>query len=133
MAKGGKDTSYYRWLSEVDAANIEAGTGIQPKGTGTGSGKILEHVQGKTDTGYISMSKGKLDATYDGGFGAVRINPDKVPSVVQHENVIQAVKKDPLALRNATRSNEVLSKRAIHQDAIEVLDNSKIAKIKKCK
>ncbi|MWP50263.1 hypothetical protein GQ592_09265 [Gilliamella sp. Lep-s21] len=133
MAKGGEDTSYYRWLSEADAANIKAGTGIQPRGTGTGSGKILEHVQGKTDTGYISMSKGKLDATYDGGFGAVRINPDKVPSVVQHENVIQAVKKDPLALRNATRANEVLSKGAILQDAIEVLDDSEIAKITKCK
>jgi len=70
----------YRALRQEDLEAFQSGERIMPKGTG---GSILEHIQGRTDTKYISVSQTlEGTATYEGPWGIAEIGQEKGSGVV---------------------------------------------------
>ena len=111
----------FRYLSADDRSRLEAGLGLAPKGEG-GKGRILAHVQGES-TGHISASKTKGAAKrFDSGNGYVIIDVKKATqgdtNFIDHNNVMQSVKSDSRATRDARRAEEVLFRGPIPKEAI---------------
>ena len=117
--KKSKTKDIYRFLNETDAKRLKEGKSIVSKGKG---GTIKEHVQGKRDTKYISASEGDPDYTYDSGYGLIKINDVDDLKMVAHKNVLQGVKGDALATKDATRAKEVLFIDEIPFENIEIIN-----------
>jgi RHS repeat-associated protein len=110
---GRTDTHVFRSLSFDDREALARGEGITPRGT---NGTIADQVKGR-DTRYTSASETIAGASlYDSGNGLVAIGVDQAVAggvgFVDHGNVMQAVQRsgDQLAIRNASRSREVMFK-----------------------
>jgi Pretoxin HINT domain len=114
--------SCFRALNEADAASIEAGERIKPKGEG---GSIIDQIRGGTDTKYISVSK-TLEGTakYTGSAGVVEIDlailKQTGSGIVPHEQVLQQAQRwgGPRDVANVIASQEMLITRGIDPRAI---------------
>ncbi|WP_437611793.1 DUF6531 domain-containing protein [Sorangium sp. So ce834] len=118
------DGTIYRALSADDYDAFLRGERIMPKGTG---GSIGDHVAGKP-TKYISASETPAGTSHYQGGSPVLVEIDVKAlretgsTVVDHNNVLQAVKREGTALdlRNAIKAEEVLIKGGIDPSAIKV-------------
>ncbi len=126
-AVGKKARKIFRELSFDDRLKFDAGERIAPKGDG---GSIADHVAGK-DTKFISASEVESGtARFSSGNGLLEIDVDKLEatgsSIVDHNNVLQAVKRSKNKTRardfkNAKSAKEIIIKGGIDPSAGRII------------
>jgi len=114
----------YRELSVDDLANVKAGRGLIPKGTG---GSIAEHVMG-ADTEHISASLTRAGTRrFASGNGLAAIDVDKAIAggsrYIDHTNVLQAVRRAGThrMVEDAKSAEEVLFRGHVPADAVQLV------------
>ncbi|WP_438018541.1 DUF6531 domain-containing protein [Sorangium sp. So ce315] len=119
------DGKIYRALNADDYDAFLRGERIMPKGSG---GSIADHVAGKP-TKYISASETPAGTSHYQGGSPVLVEIDVKAlretgsTVVDHNNVLQAVRREGTALdlKNAIKAEELLIKGGIDPSAIKVI------------